>query len=45
VTPSTVANRREEEAAIRKVEADLVATWNHHDARALPICVPRMAMW
>ena len=34
MTPSTVANRAEEEAAIRKVEAELVDTWNHHDARA-----------
>ena len=34
MTPSTVAKRAEEEAAIRKVEADLVDTWNHHDARA-----------
>ena len=34
MTPSTVASRTEQEAAIRKVEADLVDTWNHHDARA-----------
>ena len=29
-----VANRTEEEAAIRKVEANLVDAWNRHEARA-----------
>ena len=38
---SPVANQSQEEAAIRKVEADLQQAWNRHDAKAWAnLCTP-----